>query len=90
MRSGWQQIKCLVTFHFFYTTWKRQLTIAFTGLYEFVKKGDAPVVGITKLEGVTLEELKKPRREAPAGSIPTGVTDEAPSSASSTATAPGA
>ncbi|KAL2117245.1 hypothetical protein VTJ04DRAFT_9413 [Mycothermus thermophilus] len=30
------------------------------GQYEFVKKGDPPVVGITKLEGVTLEELKQP------------------------------
>lgn len=25
-------------------------------------KGDAPIVGITKLDGVTLEELKRPRR----------------------------
>ncbi|KAF5653484.1 60s ribosomal l16, partial [Fusarium heterosporum] len=32
------------------------------GQWEFVMKGDAPVVGITKLDGVTLEELKKPRR----------------------------
>jgi len=35
------------------------------GLYEFVKKGDAPVVGITKLNGITLEELKRPRRKMP-------------------------
>ncbi|CZT41591.1 related to ribosomal protein L16 precursor, mitochondrial [Rhynchosporium secalis] len=35
------------------------------GMYEFVKKGDAPVVGITKLDGVTLAELKKPRRKDP-------------------------
>ncbi|KAH8888312.1 ribosomal protein L16 [Thozetella sp. PMI_491] len=33
------------------------------GEYEFIKKGDAPVVGITKLDGVTLEELKRPRRK---------------------------
>ncbi|VUC32057.1 unnamed protein product [Clonostachys rosea] len=32
------------------------------GQWEFVKKGDPPVVGITKLDGVTLEELKRPRR----------------------------
>ncbi|KAL1954056.1 hypothetical protein VTO42DRAFT_1790 [Malbranchea cinnamomea] len=39
------------------------------GLYEFVKKGDPPVVGITKLaNGVTLEKLKRPRREVPLGS----------------------
>ncbi|WEW57156.1 39S ribosomal protein L16, mitochondrial [Emydomyces testavorans] len=34
------------------------------GLYEFVKKGDPPVVGITKLaNGVTLDSLKRARRE---------------------------
>ncbi|KIX05407.1 ribosomal protein L16 [Rhinocladiella mackenziei CBS 650.93] len=34
------------------------------GLWEFVKKGDPPVVGITKLgNGVTLETLKLARRE---------------------------
>ncbi|KAL6855188.1 39S ribosomal protein L16, mitochondrial [Amphichorda felina] len=31
------------------------------GQWEFAKKGDPPVVGITKLDGVTLEELKRPR-----------------------------
>jgi hypothetical protein len=50
------------------------------GQWEFVKKGEAPVVGITKLEGVTLEELKRPRRQiAPvdllAASSPTSVTE---------------
>lgn len=39
-------------------------------MYEFVKKGDPPVVGITKLDGITLEELKRPRRAIPLGSIP--------------------
>jgi hypothetical protein len=34
-------------------------------MYEFVKKGDPPVVGITKLDGVTLDELKRPRRKIP-------------------------
>ncbi|KIX94594.1 uncharacterized protein Z520_09640 [Fonsecaea multimorphosa CBS 102226] len=34
------------------------------GLWEFVKKGDPPMVGITKLgNGVTLEKLKEARRE---------------------------
>lgn len=33
------------------------------GQWEFVKKGEAPMVGITKLDGVTLEDLKRPRRE---------------------------
>jgi hypothetical protein len=34
-------------------------------MYEFVNKGDPPVVGITKLDGITLEELKRPRRQVP-------------------------
>ncbi|KAJ5993861.1 Ribosomal protein L16 [Penicillium sp. IBT 35674x] len=37
------------------------------GLWEFVKKDDPPVVGITKLgNGVTLESLKRARRNPPA------------------------
>ncbi|KAK2018972.1 ribosomal protein L16p/L10e [Colletotrichum eremochloae] len=32
------------------------------GQWEFVHKGEAPVVGITKLDGVTLEDLKRPRK----------------------------
>lgn len=35
------------------------------GKYEFVRKGDPPVVGITPLNGITLEELKRPRRKPP-------------------------
>ncbi|KAF7714059.1 54S ribosomal protein L16, mitochondrial [Penicillium ucsense] len=38
------------------------------GLWEFVKKDDPPVVGITKLgNGVTLETLKRARRNPPLG-----------------------
>ncbi|BCR88312.1 mitochondrial 54S ribosomal protein uL16m [Aspergillus chevalieri] len=38
------------------------------GLWEFVRKGDPPVVGLTKLgNGVTLESLKRPRRNPPLG-----------------------
>lgn len=38
----------------------------YLGLWEFVKKNDPPVVGITKLgNGVTLESLKNPRRNPP-------------------------
>lgn len=34
------------------------------GQWEFIKKGDPPVVGITKLnDGITLESLKRARRE---------------------------
>ncbi|KAK6825230.1 mitochondrial 54S ribosomal protein YmL47 [Apiospora arundinis] len=39
------------------------------GQWEFVKKGEPPVVGITKLDGVTLEELKRPRRKVEAETI---------------------
>lgn len=28
-----------------------------------MRKGEAPVVGVTKMDGVTLEELKNPRRK---------------------------
>ncbi|KAI9885981.1 MAG: hypothetical protein M1823_002203 [Watsoniomyces obsoletus] len=35
------------------------------GVYEFVKRGDAPVMGITKLDGVTEEELRRPRKKLP-------------------------
>ncbi|KAL5118237.1 39S ribosomal protein L16, mitochondrial [Pleosporales sp. CAS-2024a] len=37
------------------------------GLYEFVKKGDAPVMGITKVgvNGVTEADLKRPRKKLP-------------------------
>ena len=33
------------------------------GQWQFVKRGAPPIVGITKLDGVTLEELKRPRRK---------------------------
>ncbi|KAJ5569427.1 Ribosomal protein L16 [Penicillium hispanicum] len=49
------------------------------GLWEFVKKDDPPVVGITKLgNGVTLESLKRPRRQTPLG---TDALNSAPQSA---------
>jgi len=37
------------------------------GLYEFVKKGDPPVMGITKvgLRGITEADLRRPRRKLP-------------------------
>ena len=49
------------------------------GQYKFVKRGDAPVVGITRLDGVTLAELKRPRRAVPAPAAPaaTETTTEA-------------
>jgi len=46
------------------------------GQYEFVKKGDPAVVGITKLDGVTMEELKRPRRTIPLDAMPIGSTAE--------------
>ncbi|KAI1471367.1 ribosomal protein L16 [Daldinia caldariorum] len=39
------------------------------GQWEFVKKGEPPIVGITKLDGITLEDLKRPRRKIPAESV---------------------
>ena len=61
------------------------------GLYEFVKRGDPPIVGITKLEdGVTLQSLKEARREVPPKDeeshlvMPPMTTDQPPSSVSST------
>lgn len=37
------------------------------GLWEFVKKGDPPKMGITKVgvNGITAEDLKRPRRKLP-------------------------
>ncbi|KAI0973091.1 ribosomal protein L16p/L10e [Xylaria arbuscula] len=39
------------------------------GQWEFVTKGEPPIVGITKLDGITLEELKRPRRKVSAETI---------------------
>ncbi|EGP91404.1 unnamed protein product [Zymoseptoria tritici ST99CH_1A5] len=40
------------------------------GMYEFVKRGDPPVMGITKLtNGVTEEMLRRPRQPIPAPSL---------------------
>jgi len=57
-------------------------------MYEFVKKGDPAVVGITKLDGVTLEELKRPRRKIPLNSLPIGSTAEALPATSSSSSSP--
>ncbi|KAH9209337.1 ribosomal protein L10e/L16 [Leptodontidium sp. 2 PMI_412] len=57
------------------------------GMYEFVKKGDPPVVGITKLDGVTLAELKRPRRKDPLPMPGAGVAETGPTT-TSTSTAP--
>ncbi|KAI9751601.1 MAG: hypothetical protein M4579_005994 [Chaenotheca gracillima] len=35
------------------------------GLYEFVKKGDPPVMGITKLDGLSIEDVTRPRKKLP-------------------------
>ncbi|MCJ1470661.1 mitochondrial ribosomal large subunit component [Pseudocyphellaria aurata] len=41
------------------------------GLYEFVKKGDPPVMGITKVpEGTTWAEMKKPVKHLPVVDVP--------------------
>lgn len=48
------------------------------GLWEFVRKGDPPVMGITKLGGgVTEEMLRRPRREVPGvGAVATPSLDD--------------
>lgn len=56
-------------------------------MYEFVKKGDPPVVGITKLDGVTLAELKRPRRKDPLPMPGAGAVEPA-SKTTSTSTSP--
>ncbi|KAF1852059.1 ribosomal protein L16 [Cucurbitaria berberidis CBS 394.84] len=45
------------------------------GLYEFVKKGDPPVMGLTKvgINGVTEEDLKRPRRKLPLEQLAAGL-----------------
>ena len=58
------------------------ITNPLAGMYEFVKKGDPPVVGITKLSGVTMAELKKPRRAVPLGTLPPSAIPEATTSTS--------
>lgn len=53
-----------------------------------MKKGDPPVVGITKLDGITMEELKRPRRKIPLDAIPIGSTTETLPSTASTSISP--
>ena len=53
------------------------------GLYEFVKKGDPPVMGLTKMEaGVTLDDLRRPRMklaaDIKAGRVPHSSPDSLP------------
>ncbi|EAQ84010.1 hypothetical protein CHGG_10414 [Chaetomium globosum CBS 148.51] len=52
------------------------------GQYEFVKKGDPAVVGITKLDGITLDDLRQPWKKLPAeAATPTPPTTETSPSA---------
>ncbi|KAI0472361.1 ribosomal protein L16p/L10e [Xylaria cf. heliscus] len=39
------------------------------GQWEFVYKGTPPMVGLTKLDGITLDELKRPRRKISAETL---------------------
>jgi hypothetical protein len=62
-RSDWLEIKCLVSARRSKCVLGAWLIIVEIGMYEFVKKGDPPVMGITKLgNGVTEEFLKRPRK----------------------------
>ncbi|ROW04284.1 hypothetical protein VSDG_00790 [Cytospora chrysosperma] len=60
------------------------------GQYEFIKKGEPAVVGITKLDGVTLEDLKRPRKQVPTAQAPvvTPAVTTTPSSVSPTSPTP--
>ncbi|KAI1083958.1 ribosomal protein L16 [Whalleya microplaca] len=51
------------------------------GQWEFVKRGEPPIVGITKLDGITLEELKRPRRKVVAETIQPAPSSETTSEA---------
>jgi len=53
------------------------------GLYEFVKKGDAPVMGLAKvgLHGLTEDLLKRPRRQLPPKQLAVPPSAPAPASA---------
>ena len=53
-----------------------------------MKKGDPAVVGITKLDGVTMEELKRPRRAIPLDGMPLGSTAETLPTPASTSMSP--
>lgn len=61
-----------------------------SGLYEFVKKGDPAVVGITKLDGITMEQLKRPRRAIPLDSTLGKVEDGTKTPGITTSTSPDA
>jgi hypothetical protein len=57
-------------------------------MYEFVKKGDPAVVGVTKLDGVTMEELKRPRRAVPLPMPPVSAAEAVPEVPKPTSPAP--
>ncbi|KAM0257827.1 hypothetical protein ACHAQJ_004131 [Trichoderma viride] len=59
------------------------------GQWEFVKKGDAPMVGITKLDGVTLEDLKKPRKQIVPEQLLEASSSTTTAEAGSTSASPG-
>lgn len=59
------------------------------GQWEFARKGDPPVVGITKLDGVTLEDLKRPRRDVPPSRVVEASSSTSTTQSGSTAEAPG-
>jgi hypothetical protein len=86
MRSGWRETSCLVSF------FNRDAVLGgleadlLSGLYEFVKKGDPPVMGVTKLkDGITEAYLKNPRKklalEETAAKLPSTTPGSLPASA---------
>jgi hypothetical protein len=68
MHSDWQQTKCQVGPFEVLCSFLSINVYNHLGLYEVAKKGDPPVMGITKMEdGITLEEMKRPWIRSTAG-----------------------
>ena len=63
MHSDWLVTNYQVSPPFRSVGYVRMSTKLRLGQWQFVKRGAPPIVGITKLDGVTLEELKRPRRK---------------------------
>lgn len=73
----------LCIFYMYYFEGTKDVHSHSLGLWEFVKKDDPPVVGITKLgNGVTLDSLKRARRNPPLGTNDLASPPESSSSSS--------
>ena len=83
MRLAGNKLPGMTTILLLAVQWENFTLILGPGLYEFVKKGDPPVMGLTKMEaGVTLDDMKRPRVKLPAdakaGRIPASTPGSLP------------